>query len=52
MLLNEKGKFALTFKIETKLRDQGTSLLRKSLFLVSEELGGLNSMWDPWYPGR
>ena len=32
MLLNEKGKFALTFKIETKLRDQGTSLLRNPLF--------------------
>ena len=38
MLLNEKRKFALTFKIETKLRDQGTSLLRKSFFWCLKSL--------------
>ena len=30
--LNERRKFVLIFKIETKLRDQGTSLLCKSFF--------------------
>jgi len=57
MLLNEKRKFALTFKIETKLRDQGTSLLSKSLFGVlrawwlEQHVGSLVS-WEVTIPAE
>jgi len=36
--LNERRKFVLIFKIETKLRDQGTSLLSKSFFWCLKSL--------------